>query len=142
MGRRPPIATRTDTVFPYTTLFRSAPTLEPASHVVMQAAVQRYIDSSVSKTINLPADISFEAFKDVYQQAYDLGCKGCTTFRPNEITGAVLSVGARETLAESADHELVPADRHIARMSDVCYMTATLSRTHTTNEPSHNPPRP
>src|SRR3546814_18799862 len=53
--------------------FVTAQTLEPASHVVMQAAVQRYIDSSVSKTINLPADISFEAFKDVYQQAYDLG---------------------------------------------------------------------
>src|SRR3546814_3712693 len=84
-----------------------------------QATVQRYIASSVSKTINLPADISFEAFKDVYQQAYDLGCKGCTTFRPNEITGAVLSVGARETLAESADTELVPADRAIARTGDV-----------------------
>src|SRR3546814_2280958 len=94
----------------------------------MQAAVQRYIDSSVSKTINLPADISFEAFKDVYQQAYDLGCKGCTTFRPNEITGAVLSVGARETLAESADTELVPADRAIARTGDVVYMTDPLAR--------------
>src|SRR3546814_19496873 len=99
--------------------FVTAQTLEPASHVVMQAAVQRYIDSSVSKTINLPADISFEAFKDVYQQAYDLGCKGCTTFRPNAITGAVLSVGARETLAESADTELVQADRAIARKGAV-----------------------
>src|SRR3546814_19409730 len=63
--------------------FVTAQTLEPASHVVMQAAVQRYIDSSVSKTINLPAAISFEAFKDVYQQAYALGCKGSTTFRPD-----------------------------------------------------------
>src|SRR3546814_6420068 len=85
--------------------------------------------SSVSKTIILPADISFEAFKDVYQQVYDLGCKGCTTFRPNEITGAVLSVGARETLAESADTELVPADRAIARTGDVVYMNDSLART-------------
>src|SRR3546814_9872910 len=98
----------------------------------MQAAVQRYIDSSVSKTINLPASISFEAFKDVYQQAYDLGCKGCTTYRPNEITGAVLSVGARERMAESADTELVPADAAVARHREmgaaVVYMTDPLAR--------------
>jgi ribonucleoside-diphosphate reductase alpha chain len=64
--------------------------LLPADHLVMQAAVQRHVDSSISKTINCPEDISFEGFKDIYQQAYDLGCKGCTTYRPNEITGAVL----------------------------------------------------
>ena len=58
----------------------------------MQAAVQKYVDSSISKTINCPEDISFEAFKDVYLQAYELGCKGCTTYRPNEVTGAVLEV--------------------------------------------------
>ena len=57
-------------------------TLSPGDHVVMQAAVQKYIDSSISKTINCPADLSFEAFKDVYLQAYELGCKGCTTYRP------------------------------------------------------------
>jgi ribonucleoside-diphosphate reductase alpha chain len=108
--------------------FVNAQTLEPAAHVVMQAAVQRYIDSSVSKTINLPANISFQAFKDVYQQAYDLGCKGCTTYRPNEITGAVLSVGARETLAEAADTELVPADAVVSRKGDVVYMTDPLAR--------------
>ena len=60
----------------------------------MQAAVQKYIDSSISKTINCPADLSFEAFKDVYLQAYDLGLKGCTTYRPNAVTGAVLSRSA------------------------------------------------
>ncbi|HMA13184.1 MAG TPA: adenosylcobalamin-dependent ribonucleoside-diphosphate reductase, partial [Kiloniellaceae bacterium] len=111
--------------------FVNAQTLEPAAHVVMQAAVQKYIDSSVSKTINLPASISFEAFKDVYQQAYDLGCKGCTTYRPNEITGAVLSVGTREAMAESADTELVPADRAAAAprtTGDVVYMTDPLAR--------------
>src|SRR5882762_11101141 len=70
--------------------FVDAQTLSPEDHVVMQAAVQRYIDSSISKTINMPADIPFDRFKDVYAQAYALGCKGCTTYRPNEVTGAVL----------------------------------------------------
>src|SRR3546814_20204453 len=69
--------------------FVTAQTLQPASHVVMQAAVQRYIDSSVSKTINLPADISFAAFKDVYHQAHEPGCQGCNPFRPNDTNGAV-----------------------------------------------------
>ncbi|MFO1120662.1 MAG: adenosylcobalamin-dependent ribonucleoside-diphosphate reductase, partial [Rhodospirillales bacterium] len=52
--------------------------LSPRDHLVVQAAVQQFIDSSISKTINCPEDISFEAFKDIYLQAYELGCKGCT----------------------------------------------------------------
>jgi ribonucleoside-diphosphate reductase alpha chain len=72
-------------------------TLSPAAHLIMQATVQKYIDSSVSKTINLPADISLEDFETVYLQAYDLGCKGCTTYRPNAITGAVLEGPAEST---------------------------------------------
>src|SRR5579863_9428848 len=70
--------------------FVDAQTLAPEDHIVMQAAGQRHIDSSISKTINVPADIPFERFKDIYAQAYALGCKGCTTYRPNEVTGAVL----------------------------------------------------
>ncbi|MCR9115267.1 MAG: ribonucleoside-diphosphate reductase, adenosylcobalamin-dependent, partial [Rhodobacteraceae bacterium] len=76
--------------------FVNAQTLEPQAHVKMQAAAQRWVDSSISKTINVPADIGFEAFKDVYMQAWDLGCKGCTTYRPNDITGSVLSVSESE----------------------------------------------
>lgn len=72
--------------------FTNAQELPPKDHVVMQAAAQKYVDSSISKTINVPEDISFEDFKSVYDLAYDLGCKGCTTYRPNEITGSVLSV--------------------------------------------------
>ncbi|MAF50255.1 MAG: adenosylcobalamin-dependent ribonucleoside-diphosphate reductase [Rhodospirillales bacterium] len=64
--------------------------LSTRDHLVMQAAIQKFVDSSISKTINCPESISFEEFKDVYMQAYDLGCKGCTTYRPNEVTGAVL----------------------------------------------------
>ncbi len=76
--------------------FVNAQTLAPADHVRMQAAAQKWIDSSISKTINCPEDISFEAFKDVYMMAWDTGCKGCTTYRPNDVTGSVLSV-AEET---------------------------------------------
>ncbi|TWB41662.1 ribonucleoside-diphosphate reductase class II [Nitrospirillum pindoramense] len=71
--------------------FVDAGSLPPAAHLVMQAAAQGEVDSSISKTINCPADLDFETFKDVYLQAYDLGCKGCTTYRPNAITGSVLS---------------------------------------------------
>ncbi|WP_375174562.1 adenosylcobalamin-dependent ribonucleoside-diphosphate reductase [Pseudooceanicola sp.] len=72
--------------------FVNAQTLAPLEHVKMQAAAQKWVDSSISKTINCPEDISFEAFKDVYMEAYETGCKGCTTYRPNDVTGSVLSV--------------------------------------------------
>jgi ribonucleoside-diphosphate reductase alpha chain len=73
-------------------VFVDAQTLTPADHLAMQAAAQDYVDSSISKTINLPRDISFEDFQHVYEQAYADGCKGCTTYRPNDVTGAVLEV--------------------------------------------------
>ncbi len=72
--------------------FVTAQTLTPRDHVRMQAAVQRNVDSAISKTVNCPEDISFEAFKDIYLDAYASGCKGCTTYRPNAITGSVLEV--------------------------------------------------
>ncbi|MCF3595721.1 adenosylcobalamin-dependent ribonucleoside-diphosphate reductase [Rhodobacteraceae bacterium LMO-12] len=76
--------------------FVDAQTLAPQDHVKMQAAAQKWVDSSISKTINVPEDISFDAFKDVYMQAWDTGCKGCTTYRPNDVTGSVLSVGGEK----------------------------------------------
>ena len=76
---------------PLTDAFVTAEDLTPREHLEMQAALQRHVDSSISKTINCPAGLSFEAFKDVYLQAYDLGLKGCTTYRPNAVTGAVLT---------------------------------------------------
>jgi ribonucleoside-diphosphate reductase alpha chain len=110
--------------------------LAPAAHLAMQAAVQDYIDASVSKTINVPQDIGFEEFKDVYLQAYELGCKGCTTYRPNEITGAVLEPEAepvkkaapeaksprREDEIETVEGRK-PSDSH-----GVVYMTRPLDR--------------
>ena len=85
----------------------TAETLSPAGHLVMQQSVQRHVDSSISKTINVPVDLPFEDFVDIYESAYDMGLKGCTTFRPNGVTGAVLSVAA------PADGDLkLPLDRH------------------------------
>lgn len=81
---------------PLTSAFVDAQSLAPEDHLVMQAAVQKYIDSSISKTINVPEDASFDAFKDIYVRAYELGCKGCTTYRPNDVTGAVLEVGEKK----------------------------------------------
>jgi ribonucleoside-diphosphate reductase alpha chain len=86
--------------------FVTAQTLAPMDHVRMQAAAQKWVDSSISKTVNLPEDISFEDFKAVYLAAYEMGCKGCTTYRPNDVTGSVLSV------AEPAKTE--PADEFMA----------------------------
>lgn len=92
--------------------------LSPNDHLVMQAAVQKFIDSSISKTINVPEQISFNDFKDIYMQAYDLGCKGCTTYRPNDVTGSVLEIKAENKAAnkepelplESPNKTLLPTD--------------------------------
>jgi ribonucleoside-diphosphate reductase alpha chain len=70
----------------------TAQTLDPLDHILMQSAVQKWVDSSISKTINVPEDILFKDFKRVYTDAYAMGCKGCTTYRPNEVTGSVISI--------------------------------------------------
>ncbi len=63
--------------------FVTANDVSPAEHLAMQAAAQRWIDSSISKTINVPTDLPFEEFKDIYLDAWRCGLKGCTTFRYN-----------------------------------------------------------
>ncbi|TAJ70292.1 MAG: adenosylcobalamin-dependent ribonucleoside-diphosphate reductase [Phenylobacterium sp.] len=73
-------------------IFVSAQTLAPEDHVRMQAAAQAQVDSSISKTVNCPADIAFEDFSDIYLLGWRSGCKGMTTYRPNAITGSILSV--------------------------------------------------
>jgi len=73
-------------------VFVSAQTLKPEDHVRMQAAAQAQVDSSISKTVNCPADIAFADFSDIYLLGWRSGCKGMTTYRPNAITGSILSV--------------------------------------------------
>ncbi|MCX7067598.1 MAG: ribonucleoside-diphosphate reductase [Methylococcales bacterium] len=63
--------------------FIAADDVTPKQHVDIQAAAQKWIDSSISKTANVPTDFPYEDFKDIYQYAYDKGLKGCTTFRFN-----------------------------------------------------------
>ena len=63
--------------------FIAADDIKPGQHVDIQAAAQKWIDSSISKTANVPTDYPFEEFKDIYEYAYDMNLKGCTTFRFN-----------------------------------------------------------
>ena len=100
--------------------FVNAQTLAPKDHVKMQAAAQKWVDSSISKTINCPEDIGFDEFKDVYMQAYETGCKGCTTYRPNAVTGSVLSVSESSDKTPEADQG-----------ADVIYMSEPLDRPET-----------
>ncbi|RMF11816.1 MAG: adenosylcobalamin-dependent ribonucleoside-diphosphate reductase [Alphaproteobacteria bacterium] len=111
--------------------FVSALELTPRDHLVIQAAVQDFVDSSISKTINCPEDISFEDFKDIYREAYDLGCKGCTTYRPNEVTGAVLEAKKKEEANPQPRlplEEPTPKPADVYEAGGVVYMTQPLDR--------------
>ena len=121
--------------------FVSAQTLAPADHLAVQAAAQRHVDSSISKTINVPASISFDTFKDIYLSAYEMGCKGCTTYRPNDVTGSVLESESEEPVPEPLQQPIVasradeptlpfPLPQQSARETSggVVYMTKPLDR--------------
>lgn len=84
---------------PLPDFFVDARALSPRDHLKMQAVLQKHVDNAISKTINIPETYPFEPFKNIYRLAYDEGLKGCTTFRPNEITGAIL-----ESMDEGATH--------------------------------------
>ncbi len=99
--------------------FVNAQTLPPLDHVKMQAAAQKWIDSSISKTINCPEDISFDDFAQVYMAAWDTGCKGCTTYRPNAVTGSVLTV---------SDGKPAAAPAATPPMGEVVYLSEPLER--------------
>ena len=100
--------------------FVDAQSLRPADHLTVQAQAQAFVDSSISKTINCPEEMEFDDFKDVYMRAYDLGCKGCTTYRPNPVTGAVLEgasgAAAGSTPASGAEGAAPPAADAPARL--------------------------
>jgi len=80
-----------DTASGAPTGFVTASELPVHAHLDRQAALQPYVDNSISKTINVSSDYPFSEFRGIYELAYDKGLKGCTTFRPNPVTGTVLS---------------------------------------------------
>ncbi len=119
--------------------FVTTAALSPRNHLEMQAAAQRHVDSAISKTVNCPVDISFEAFKDIYLDAHALGLKGVTTYRPNAVTGSVLSsdstsgmpsVPAATVSAHSGGGES-PTGRAVSARAEkgaVVYMAEPLAR--------------
>ncbi|MEQ1710223.1 MAG: adenosylcobalamin-dependent ribonucleoside-diphosphate reductase [Hyphomicrobium sp.] len=111
--------------------FVTATALTPREHIAMQAALQRHVDSAISKTINCPADIGFDDFKEVYRDAYAHGLKGCTTFRPNAVTGSVLSAVVASPPAQPAaasPPSTAAEPTAMPRSGDVVYMSPPLAR--------------
>ncbi|MGE5103939.1 MAG: LAGLIDADG family homing endonuclease, partial [Betaproteobacteria bacterium] len=93
--------------------FVSALQMSARDHMRMNASVQPFVDTAISKTVNVPADYPFAAFEDLYFEAWKAGLKGIATYRPNEVLGAVLEVASPEA-PPSAREDLVPdADRRI-----------------------------
>jgi ribonucleoside-diphosphate reductase alpha chain len=89
-------------------LVRTALELPVRAHVLMQGAIQEWVDASVSKTINCPEHMTYEAFREVYTMAYENGCKGCTTYRPSGVRGSVLVDAERQDKPKSDVDESVP----------------------------------
>jgi len=117
--------------------FVSTQNLTPADHLRMQASLQRHVDASISKTVNCPRDLGFEDFKGLYGDAYEMVLKGCTAYRPNDITGSVLSVTSAEQRPEthdaegpaSADDPSVSATPAlVSDTADIVYMAKPLER--------------
>jgi len=70
--------------------FVAADAVDPFDQLAMQAALQPHVDNAISKTLSVPVNYPFERFRQLYAKAYASGLKGCTTFRPNPVTGSVL----------------------------------------------------
>jgi len=78
-------------------------------HIAVAAAAQAWVDAAISKTINCPADMPYEAFREVYLTAYREGMKGCTTYRPSGVRGSVLSVKSDTPADAAVDVAIDPA---------------------------------
>src|SRR5262245_37384290 len=93
--------------------FVTALEIRARDHMLMSAAVQEYVDTAISKTVNVPEDYPFEDFKDLYFEAWRSGLKGITTYRPNTVLGAVLEVrpGGREDLDVSSPDRRIKLDK-------------------------------
>ena len=90
--------------------FVSALEMSAADHIAMMKAVQPYVDTAISKTVNVPADYPYEDFKNLYLQAWEFNLKGLATYRPNSILGAVLETTPAPTATAEESSPVVPAD--------------------------------
>ncbi|MEZ5727800.1 MAG: adenosylcobalamin-dependent ribonucleoside-diphosphate reductase [Burkholderiaceae bacterium] len=93
--------------------FVSALEMTALDHMRMSAAVQPYIDSAISKTVNVPADYPFDAFEDLYVEAWRAGLKGITTYRPNAVLGAVLEAPSARPDHHGPDPDVLDPDRRL-----------------------------
>ena len=96
--------------------FVNALEMSAQDHVAMMQAVQPFVDTSISKTVNIPEDYPYDSFKDLYRQAWQAGLKGLATYRPNSILGAVL-----ETTPAKKDEPAAPASNAPAPAPAVPY---------------------
>jgi ribonucleoside-diphosphate reductase alpha chain len=97
-----------------TPAFVSALQMSAQDHMLMNTAVQPFVDTAISKTVNVPADYPFEAFKNLYLEAWQGGLKGIATYRPNSVLGAVLEVASSAApAAEPQDFDTADSDRRI-----------------------------
>jgi ribonucleoside-diphosphate reductase alpha chain len=92
--------------------FVTAMDIPALDHMRMVAAVAPFVDSAISKTVNVPEDYPYERFKDLYVEAWKAGLKGITTYRPNKVLGSVLSVAPSPEAAQPNDLDTT-ADRRI-----------------------------
>ena len=92
--------------------FVTAMDIAAFDHMLMVAVVAPYVDSAISKTVNVPENYPYERFKDLYREAWKAGLKGITTYRPNRVLGSVLSVAPSPEAAQPNDLDTT-ADRRI-----------------------------
>lgn len=107
---------------PIPNYFNSTATeITPKAHIDIQSTWQYWIDASVSKTINVPENISFDDFKDIYQYAYKMNLKGCTTYRPNDILGSVLYLDQepKQKGSENKEHKRYIDDGNLNELYEI-----------------------
>ena len=103
--------------------FVNALAISATDHMLMQAAIQPYVCASISKTVNVAEDYPFAQFQDLYTNAWKNGLKGITTYRPNTVTGSVLSVADSGEPPQDLDQSEPDRKLHIAATPKVALDT-------------------
>jgi len=97
-------------------------------HLNMQAAAQKWVDASISKTINVPVDLPYEEFQHVYERAYELGCKGVTTYRPSPTRGAVLTTAVSDIKEPNYKDTMTPTQIEAALEKERLYYEEKMKK--------------